>query len=204
MATYLLSRIFPGSELEALAAPAGRLRKVGFLAGSHDPERLSSPPRFLKPPDFEASENREPVPLGAGLFESEPREGERLKSELLESESREEEPRESELREPEPLYSELLESELREAEPREEEPLESESREERRTAASRLEADAPLDRSVPLPDDRVADPLEPVPLDEPSASVLPAAEPLGLELLEEELLEVVPLAGRRTGESGFE
>ena len=105
---YLLSRIFPGSEPDALAALEGRFRNVGFFEGSHDPVRLSSPDRFLNPAGFEASENREPAPLGADFLESDPRVFELLESELLESE----------LREDERLNSELLESE-----PREEEPL---------------------------------------------------------------------------------
>ncbi|MGA9238454.1 hypothetical protein [Robiginitalea sp.] len=46
LAMYLLSRIFPGSELDALAAPEGRFRNVGFFEGSHDPGRRSSPDRF--------------------------------------------------------------------------------------------------------------------------------------------------------------
>ena len=75
---YRLSRIFPGSEPDALAAPEGRFRNVGFFEGSHDPERLSSPDRFLNPGDFEESEFREPAPLGADFLESEPREGEPL------------------------------------------------------------------------------------------------------------------------------
>ncbi len=192
---YLLSRIFPGSELDALAGPAGRLRNAGFFAGSHDPERLSSPERFLKPSDFEASENLEPAPLGADLLESEPREVELLESEPLEPDPLKPELLESELRVSELLEGERLKSELRESEPREV----------RRTAASRLEAEAPRVLSAVLPEDRVADPLEPVPREsEPSDAPPLAEESRAPELRDAALREVVPLAGRRTGESGFE
>jgi hypothetical protein len=136
---YLLSRIFPGSEPDALEALEGRFRKVGFFEGSHEPVRLSSPDRFLYPADFEESENREPAPLGAERLESDPRE-----FELPEAE-----PRGAALLEPEPLNSELPE-----AVPREVVLLESDPREDRLTAASRLDAEAPLDRSVVLPDAR--------------------------------------------------
>jgi hypothetical protein len=78
---YLLSLIFPGSEFDALAVLGGRFRNVGFFEGSHDPDRLSSPDRFLNPADFEESENREPAPLGADFLESEPREVASLESE---------------------------------------------------------------------------------------------------------------------------
>lgn len=156
---YLLSRIFPGSEPDALAALEGRFRNVGFFEGSHDPVRLSSPDRFLNPADLEESENREPAPLGAERLESDPREVELPESEPREVELLEPEPLNSEFLEPEPLNSELLESEPREVELLEPEPrevalLESESRDDRLTAASRLDAEAPLDRSVVLPDAR--------------------------------------------------
>ena len=130
---YLLSVLFPGSELDALAVLGGRFRNVGFFEGSHDSDRLSSPDRFLNPADFEESENREPAPLGADFLESDPR-----VLELLESD-----PLEVELREAGPLNSELLESE-----PREVASLESEPREDRLAAASRL--DAELREDVPL------------------------------------------------------
>ncbi len=212
---YLLSRIFPGSELDPLAGPEGRLRKVGLFAGSHEPGRLSSPDLFLKPSGLEESENLGPDPLGVELLESELLESELLESEpleadllgpeLLKSELLESEPLESELLESEPLEADLLGPELLKSELLESELLESEPLEVRRTAASRLEAEAPLERSVVLPDDRVADPLEADPLEsEPSESVLLAADPLGLELLEAELRGVVPLEGRRAGESLFE
>lgn len=197
---YLLSRIFPGSELDALAAPEGRFRKVGFFEGSHDPVRLSSPGRFLNPAGFEESENREPAPLGAELLESDPREVELLESEPLDVEFREPDPLNSGFRESEPREVELLEPD-----PLNSEPLESELRDDRRRAASRLEAEAPLDRSVVLPDVRLEDPLEP---DPPEAELSDARPPLEVsrapELLEAELPVVAPLAGLRTEESGFE
>ena len=125
---YLLRRIFPGSELDALAELAGRFRNIDFFDGSHDPGRRPSPDPFLNPSDFGVSEYLELPPLGAVLRESDPR--------VFEF-------RESEPREAEPLNSELLESELREVVP-----LESELREDRLTAASRLEAE--LREAVPL------------------------------------------------------